>query len=80
VFLYRDDQYKSEGQAKDNQAEIIVTKARGGRTGTVHCGFLPYCAKFDDAGELDADDDLATFKREAEDLGASLDESETWHP
>jgi replicative DNA helicase len=75
MFLYRDDQYREEGAVKDNQAEVIIAKARGGRTGVFHAGFLPYCAKFDDAGELDADDELALFKREAVELGDALDEA-----
>lgn len=39
-FVYRDDVYKKEGEARDNDAEIIVNKLRqGGREGTVRCKF-----------------------------------------
>lgn len=78
IFFYRDDMYKQDGQQKDRTAEFIVAKARGGRTGTVNAGFLAYCTKFEDLGELDAEDELATYAREALDLGDALADAERY--
>ena len=80
IFFYRDDMYKTEGQQKDRTAEFIVAKARGGRCGTVNAGFLAHCTKFEDLGELDPDDELATYAREAMDLGDALADAEARYP
>lgn len=39
MFLYRDDVYKPEGKEPDNRAELIIRKARQGRTATAHLLF-----------------------------------------
>ena len=49
-FLYRDDEYKKEGETRDNKAEIIVAKLRqGGAKGTVHMKFKPETVTFYEA-------------------------------
>lgn len=73
VFLYRDDVYRKAEEAKDNQAEFILAKVRGGRTGTVQLGFVPYCAKFVNmADEDDPDDEFARMSREFDGIGEDV--------
>lgn len=71
VFLYRDDQYRKPGETKDNRAEFIVAKARGGSTGAVSVGFVPYCALFVDEKSDDPDDEFARLADELGDAVAS---------
>ncbi len=45
MFLYRDDYYNKESK-KQNVAEVIIAKNRGGSTGTVELGWLGSYTKF----------------------------------
>ena len=45
MFLYRDDYYDKESK-KQNVAEVIIAKNRGGSTGTVELGWLGSYTKF----------------------------------
>lgn len=45
MFLYRDEYYHPDSEAK-NQAELIIAKQRNGPTGTVHLGWLGQYTKF----------------------------------
>lgn len=45
IMLYRDEYYNKESADK-GKAEVIVTKARQGQTGTVKMGFYPQFMKF----------------------------------
>lgn len=50
IFLYRDDEYKKEGEDKDNTAEFIVAKLRqGGAKGIVRVKFKPETTTFYEA-------------------------------
>lgn len=51
IFLYREDQYRKPGEAKDNTGELIVAKARSGRPGTVKVEFIPKATKYVDVAE-----------------------------
>jgi len=79
-FFYRDDMYKEKGAPKDNEGEIIVAKCRGGSPGTVRCGFIAKCTKWGDALESDENDELASFKREMNDLGSFAEDQNAWSP
>lgn len=75
VFFYRDDVYKPAEAVKDNQAEFIVAKCRGGRTGAVNVGFAPYCTKFVDLEDYEDEDELTHYQREEiEDLSVGFEE------
>ncbi len=39
LFIYRDEVYDENSKAKGT-TELIVTKHRGGKTGTIHCAFF----------------------------------------
>ncbi|HLV65798.1 MAG TPA: replicative DNA helicase [Polyangiaceae bacterium] len=56
LFIYRDDYYFRDSEAK-GVAEIIVAKQRNGPTGTVLTKFTASCTRFDnlEAEELDID-------------------------
>ena len=45
MFLYRDDYYNPETDAK-NVAEVIIAKQRNGPTGTVRLAWLPKYTRF----------------------------------
>ncbi len=45
MFLYRDEYYNPDSEAK-NQAELIIAKQRNGQTGTVHLAWLGAYTKF----------------------------------
>lgn len=45
MFLYRDDYYNPETEAK-NIAEVIIAKHRAGPTGTVELLWMPSYTKF----------------------------------
>lgn len=45
MFLYRDEYYNEDSEAK-NQAELIIAKQRNGQTGTVHLAWLGSYTKF----------------------------------
>ncbi len=45
MFLYRDEYYHEDSEAK-NQAELIIAKQRNGQTGTVHLAWLGSYTKF----------------------------------
>jgi replicative DNA helicase len=64
IFLYRDDIYRKPDEQKDRTAELIVAKARGGRTGTVRLGYLEYCTRFEDNFDDDPDDEFARITAE----------------
>jgi replicative DNA helicase len=50
IFLYRDDEYKKEGEDRDNLAEFIVAKLRqGGAKGIVRVKFKPETTTFYEA-------------------------------
>jgi replicative DNA helicase len=61
IFFFREDLYRTAGEAKDRQAEFIIAKARGGRCGTVQLGYLDYCTKFVDDKDNDPDDEMAQY-------------------
>lgn len=67
IGLYREDQYRKPGEQKDNSAEFVILKARGGRPGTVRAGFLPYCAKFVEQDDDDPNDEFARYSALFED-------------
>jgi len=68
IFFYREDVYRAPGDAKDRSAEIIVAKARGGRTGTVRADYLEYCTEFLDRVDDDPHD---AFARQFDDFVTS---------
>jgi replicative DNA helicase len=74
LFLYREDQYRKDGEARDRSAEVIVAKARGGRCGTVNLSYLEYCTKFVDEQSDDADDELAKYQHEIDALSVDMQE------
>lgn len=49
IFLYREDYYRTKGEARDNKAQIIVAKWRDGSTGTLYCEFEPTTTTFHEA-------------------------------
>jgi replicative DNA helicase len=54
LFIYRPDQYEKD-TAKQNIAEIIISKHRNGPTGTVELVFINHLAKFVDAATRNID-------------------------
>ena len=46
MFLYRDDAYKAQDEAKDNECDIIVAKNRNGETGGIKLTWMPSFTKF----------------------------------
>lgn len=72
VFFFREDLYRTAGEAKDRQAEFIIAKARGGRTGTVHLGYLDFCTKFIDDKDNDPNDEMAQYYDELGDFAEDV--------
>lgn len=70
IFLYRDDVYKKPDEPKDGVVELIVAKARGGRTGTVRVHFVARWTLFVDAEDDDPDDE---FAQQIAELGDEFD-------
>jgi replicative DNA helicase len=68
IFLYREDQYRKPGEAKDNKGELIVAKARAGRSGTVNVEFIPKATKYVDTQEPadELDEWGASFDRQSD--------------
>jgi replicative DNA helicase len=54
LFIYRPDQYEKD-TAKQNVAEIIISKHRNGPTGSVELVFINHLAKFVDAATRNID-------------------------
>lgn len=80
MFLFREDLYRDRAE-RDGSAEIIVAKARGGRCGTVHLSYVDWCTKFGDDQGNDEDDELAHYRREAEELTVDFEDmSDQRHP
>jgi replicative DNA helicase len=68
IFFHRDDMYRAPGDAKDDTAEFIIGKCRGGRTGTVKLGYLDYCTEFVDEPDDDPNDEFAKMANELGDF------------
>lgn len=64
IFIYRDDMYRRPDEPKDNIAELIVAKSRGGSPGTVKVGFVPRYAQFVDQVDDDPEDEFARIADE----------------
>ena len=45
LFLYRDDYYNPD-KAEKGVSEVIIAKAREGKTGTIKLFFKPQCMRF----------------------------------
>src|SRR6266511_4463947 len=58
MFIFREDLYRQDRKEHDRSAEIIVTKARGGRCGTVNLSYVDWCTKFGDDRQNDEEDHL----------------------
>jgi replicative DNA helicase len=80
MFLFREDLYRDR-KDHDRSAEIIIAKARGGRCGTVRLSYVDWCTKFGDDQANDEDDELAHYRREAEELSVDFEDmSDMRHP
>ena len=73
IFFHRDDVYRKSDESKDRSAEFIVSKCRGGRTGTVRLSYLEYCTKFIDEPDDDPADQYAKI---CEEFDSFVDEPE----